>query len=66
MYGRAGFYLVAGVVQWLSLIVKVTALMVPAIFLTLAGLFYLIAGVKKQEFTGSKTLGGAGIAQMIV
>jgi len=35
-------------------------------FLLLAGLFYSLAGLKHQEFMGSKTLGGQGVAQMIV
>ncbi|TGZ81415.1 hypothetical protein EX30DRAFT_340696 [Ascodesmis nigricans] len=66
-WGRAAFYLIASTVQWLSLVTKRgTSLIAAAVFLLFAGLFYLLAAVKKQEFMGSKTLGGGGIAQMIV
>lgn len=66
LWGRAAFYLIAAVVQWLSLIKYATSLIAAAVLLTLAGLFYLFAAVKGQEFVGSKTLGGQGVAQMIV
>ncbi|KAI5788486.1 hypothetical protein EDC01DRAFT_168511 [Geopyxis carbonaria] len=66
-WGRAAFYSVGSVIQWLSLLSKnATSLLVPAIFLLFAGIFYGLAAVKGQEFMGSKTLGGAGVAQMIV
>lgn len=66
LWGRAGFYIVASVVQWTSLIRFATSLIAAAVLLLLAGLFYVLAAVKGQEFTGSKTLGGQGIAQMMV
>lgn len=65
-YGRAGIYLAMALAQWLSLLVKASSLIAAAVILTFAGLFYGLAGLKGQEFMGSKTLGGAGIAQMIV
>lgn len=65
-YMRAAVYLVISIVQWLSLILKATSLIVPAIVTLAASACYALAGVKHQEFMGSKTLGGAGIAQMIV
>jgi len=34
--------------------------------LSITGICYLLAGIKGQAFVGSKTLGGAGVAQMIV
>lgn len=55
-----------GVVQWLSIIVQATSLIAAAVILTLAGLFYTLAAIKGQEFTGSKTLGGAGVASMVI
>ncbi|PWY92491.1 clathrin-coated vesicle protein [Aspergillus heteromorphus CBS 117.55] len=63
---RAGMYLVMSVVQWLSLIHAATSLIAAAVFLLVAALFYGLAGLKSQEFVGSKTLGGQGLAQMIV
>jgi hypothetical protein len=65
-WGRAAFYIVASVLQWLSLIDGGSSLIVAAVFLLIAGLFYTAAAIKGQEFMGSKTLGGAGVAQMIV
>jgi len=65
-WGRAAFYIIASVLQWLSLIHGATSLIAAAVFLLFAGLFYAAAAVKGQEFMGSKTLGGAGVAQMIV
>jgi len=63
---RAGTYGVMGLIQWLSIIVKGTSLIAAAIVLTFTALCYLAAGVKGQAFVGSKTLGGQGVAQMIV
>ncbi|OOF90453.1 hypothetical protein ASPCADRAFT_10619 [Aspergillus carbonarius ITEM 5010] len=63
---RAAMYAVMSVVQWLSLIKSATSLIAAAVFLLLAALFYALAGIKSQEFVGSKTLGGQGLAQMIV
>ena len=65
-YMRAGIYLAMALVQWLSLIKDVTNLLAAAILLTIAAGFYALAGVKGQGFVGSKTLGGQGVAQMII
>ncbi|RPB21103.1 hypothetical protein L211DRAFT_841081 [Terfezia boudieri ATCC MYA-4762] len=65
-WGRAGLYIGLGVVQWLSIIAAATSLIAAAVVLTIAGLFYTLAAIKGQEFTGSKTLGGGGVASMIV
>ncbi|EOD52919.1 golgi apparatus membrane protein tvp18 [Neofusicoccum parvum] len=63
---RIIMYLVMSIVQWISLVGGATSLIVPAIFLLFAGLFYLLAAVKHQEFQSSKILGGQGVAQMII
>lgn len=65
-YMRAGIYLAMALVQWLSLIKDVTSLLAAAILLTIAASFYALAGIKGQGFVGSKTLGGQGVAQMII
>ncbi|KAK4130970.1 hypothetical protein BT67DRAFT_389429 [Trichocladium antarcticum] len=65
-YMRAAAYAVMAVVQWLSIIPRATSLIAAAILLSLTGVCYLLAGIKGQAFVGSKTLGGAGVAQMIV
>ncbi|KAF2226312.1 hypothetical protein BDZ85DRAFT_255945 [Elsinoe ampelina] len=65
-YMRAAIYLLMSVVQWLSLIVDVSSLVAAAVFLLIAASFYALAGVKGQGFAASKTLGGQGVAQMIV
>lgn len=65
-YMRAAMYGVMSLVQWLSIILARTSLIAAAVVLMFAAIFYLIAGVKGQEFAGSKTLGGHGVAQMIV
>ncbi|PGH17772.1 golgi apparatus membrane protein TVP18 [Helicocarpus griseus UAMH5409] len=65
-YMRAAMYVLLSVPQWLSLIQKASPLLVAAVFLDFAAFFYLLAGLKSQEFIGSKTLGGQGVAQMIV
>ncbi|KAL4958289.1 hypothetical protein BDW69DRAFT_179882 [Aspergillus filifer] len=65
-YMRAAMYVIMSVVQWLSLLERASSLLAAAVFLFIAGLFYALAGLKSQEFVGSKTLGGQGIAQMIV
>ncbi|EON64885.1 golgi apparatus membrane protein TVP18 [Coniosporium apollinis CBS 100218] len=65
-YMRAAFYGVLSVIQWLSLIFGSSSLVAAAVFLLFAALFYLAAGIKGQGFVGSKTLGGHGVAQMIV
>jgi 4-amino-4-deoxy-L-arabinose transferase-like glycosyltransferase len=65
-YMRAAAYAVMALVQWLSIISRTTSLIAAAVFLTLTSICYLLAGIKGQAFVGSKTLGGAGVAQMIV
>ncbi|KAI4228777.1 MAG: hypothetical protein L6R36_001377 [Xanthoria steineri] len=66
-YMRAGMYGVMSLIQWLTLVTnQTTSLLAAAVFLFLAGVCYLIAGLKGQGFVGSKTLGGQGVAQMIV
>lgn len=65
---RAAMYGVMSVVQWLSLLPGsgASSLIVAAVFLLIASIFYALAGLKSQEFVGSKTLGGQGLVQMIV
>lgn len=65
-YMRAAIYAIMSIIQWLSIIVKTTSLIAAAVVLLFAGLFYALAGLKGQEFQSSKTLGGQGVAQMIV
>ncbi|CAK1359699.1 Golgi apparatus membrane protein TVP18 [Cercospora beticola] len=65
-YMRAGIYAVMSIIQWLSIIARATSLIAAAIVLLIAALFYALAGFKGQEFQSSKTLGGQGVAQMIV
>ncbi len=65
-YMRALIYLVMAIVQWLSIIIKPTSLIAAAVLLTITAALYAMAGVKGQGFIGSKTLGGQGVAQMIV
>jgi Uncharacterized conserved protein CG6151-P len=67
-YMRAAIYGVMSLVQWLSLLVPPhgSSLIAAAVVLLIAGTFYTLAGLKHQQFVGSKTLGGQGVAQMIV
>ena len=65
-YLRAAFYGVMALIQWLSLIFGATSLIAAAVLLTIAAAFYALAGIKGQGFVGSKTLGGQGVAQMII
>ncbi|KAI2633003.1 Golgi apparatus membrane protein TVP18 [Hypomontagnella submonticulosa] len=65
-YMRAGTYGVMAVIQWVSIAVATSSLIAAAVVLTFTALCYLAAGIKGQAFVGSKTLGGAGVAQMIV
>lgn len=53
-------------IQWLSLIQHPTSLIAAAVVLLLTSSFYAIAGLRKDQFMSSKTLGGQGVAQMIV
>lgn len=65
-YMRAAIYLAMSIIQWLSIIASVTSLIAAAVVLLIAAIFYALAGVKGQAFVNSKTLGGQGVAQMIV
>ncbi|KAG5959532.1 Golgi apparatus membrane protein tvp18 [Claviceps cyperi] len=65
-YMRAAAYGVMSLLQFLSLLRAATSLVAAAVFLLLTSLCYVLAGLKGQDFIGSKTLGGAGVAQMIV
>ncbi|KAI9670811.1 MAG: Golgi apparatus membrane protein tvp18 [Trizodia sp. TS-e1964] len=65
-YMRAAIYFVMSAIQFVSIIAMPTSLIAAAVLLLLASLCYLLAGVKGQGFVGSKTLGGHGVAQMIV
>ncbi|KAM0817085.1 hypothetical protein AB5N19_02888 [Seiridium cardinale] len=65
-YMRAATYGVLSLIQWLSAIPARTSLIAAAVFLLFTALCYLLAAVKNQAFVGSKTLGGQGVAQMIV
>lgn len=59
-------YGIMSLVQWLSIIVESSSLIAAAVLLLLAAACYALAGLKQQDFVGSKTLGGQGVAQMIV
>jgi hypothetical protein len=65
-YMRAAIYFVMSAVQWISIWPQPTSLIVAAVFLMIAAIFYALAGFKGQAFQGSKTLGGQGVAQMII
>lgn len=63
---RAATYGVMALIQWLSITGGASSLIAAAVVLTFTAVCYLLAAVKKQAFVGSKTLGGQGVAQMIV
>lgn len=63
---RAAVYGVMSLIQWLSLISHASSLIAAAVFLLITAICYAIAAVRKDEFMSSKTLGGQGVAQMIV
>ncbi|KFY39800.1 hypothetical protein V494_03837 [Pseudogymnoascus sp. VKM F-4513 (FW-928)] len=65
-YMRALIYFAMAAIQWISIVAGVTSLIAAAVLLTITSALYALAGVKGQAFTGSKTLGGQGVAQMIV
>jgi hypothetical protein len=65
-YLRAAAYAVMAVVQFLSCIFRTTSLIAAGVFLSLTAICYLLAAIRGQAFIGSKTLGGQGVAQMIV
>lgn len=63
---RAAIYFTMSLFQFLGIIIAATSLIAAAVVLLIAAAFYALAGVKGQGFVGSKTLGGHGVAQMIV
>ncbi|OQD85635.1 hypothetical protein PENANT_c009G11607 [Penicillium antarcticum] len=63
---RATMYGILSAIQFASISVGASSLIAAAVVLLIAALFYGLAGLKSQEFVGSKTLGGQGVAQMIV
>ncbi|KAJ5793584.1 hypothetical protein N7457_000183 [Penicillium paradoxum] len=63
---RAAVYAVLSGIQFVSLCERASSLIAGAVFLIITAIFYALAGISKQEFVGSKTLGGQGVAQMIV
>ncbi|KAJ6093258.1 hypothetical protein N7486_008547 [Penicillium sp. IBT 16267x] len=63
---RAAMYTALSAIQWASLCTGASSLIAVAIVLIIAALFYAFAGLRNQEFVGSKTLGGQGVVQMIV
>jgi hypothetical protein len=63
---RAAMYAAMCAIQWASLVTGASSLIAAAVMLSIASIFYALAGLKSQEFVGSKTLGGQGVAQMIV
>jgi hypothetical protein len=65
-YMRAAIYLIMSAIQWASISSGASSLIAAAFFLLLASIFYVLAGIKGQGFVGSKTLGGQGVAQMII
>lgn len=66
-YMRAAAYGIMSILQFLSLVSRTgTSLIAAAVFLLITASCYVLAGLKGQDFIGSKTLGGAGVAQMIV
>ncbi len=65
-YMRAAIYFVMSLIQFLGILIARTSLIAAAILLLITSIFYGLAGIKGQAFVGSKTLGGQGVAQMIV
>lgn len=62
---RCGFYLLMSVIQWLSLLVSTTSLIVVAILFAISSACYALAAIKHQEylkssisFTGNDSLDG--------
>lgn len=60
---RVGFYAILAIVQWLSLIVKATSLLVLAILWTICAVLYALSAFAHQEFHngGSSDIGGGEI-----
>ncbi|GJN73538.1 golgi apparatus membrane protein tvp18 [Purpureocillium lilacinum] len=65
-YMRAAAYGIMCAVMFVSIALGRSALIAAGVFLALTAICYLLAGIKGQAFVGSKTLGGQGVAQMIV
>ena len=65
-YMRAAAYGVMSAIQFISIWPMRSTLIAAAVFLLLTALCYLLAAIRGQAFIGSKTLGGQGVAQMIV
>ncbi|KPM37492.1 hypothetical protein AK830_g9087 [Neonectria ditissima] len=65
-YMRAAAYAVMGALQFISILTGPSSLIAAGVFLLLTAVCYALAGIKGQAFVGSKTLGGQGVAQMIV
>ena len=63
---RAAIYLILSIIQWVSIAARPTSLIAAAVVLLVAAICYGLAGLKHQDFMSSKTLGGQGVAQMIV
>ncbi|CAK9436167.1 uncharacterized protein LODBEIA_P07250 [Lodderomyces beijingensis] len=68
---RCGFYLLNAVIQWLSLTLQATSLIVVAVFFTISSACYGLAWAKNQEYmkssidvTGTRGQGGALEAQV--
>lgn len=59
-------YVIMSAVQFVSLCTGASSLIAAAVILIIAAICYALAALKSQDFVGSKTLGGQGIAQMIV
>lgn len=58
---RCGFYLLMSAIQFLSLTLQATSLIVVAVFFLLSSLCYLFAALKKQEYIKSSfNVGGDG------
>ncbi|KAI5811570.1 hypothetical protein DFH27DRAFT_34865 [Peziza echinospora] len=65
-WGRALAYLGMSAIQLGGCAIDVTSLLAAGIILFFAGSFYLVSALMGQEFKGSATLGGRGVASMIV
>ncbi|KAK7202403.1 Golgi apparatus membrane protein TVP18 [Myxozyma melibiosi] len=63
---RGFFYLGLALIQWFTLFIRGSSLIVAAVFLTITSACYFLAAAKKQEFTTSTALGGQGMAQQII
>ena len=55
---RAVIYSVLAVIQYLSILGGLSALIVAAVLLSLTAICYTLAALKGQDFIGSKALGG--------